>query len=108
MDIRNYNVGNSNYASLSLQPWDIWISWNLNPWDADIIKRIGRTKPILGFSYRESRIEDYKKIIHDCQERIRQLEQTQKDDNYKDEINECELAIDDLKKKVDFFKNSNI
>jgi len=68
INIRDRNVGNSDYASHEIQPWDIWLDWDLNPWDADIIKRTLRTKK------GESRIMDYQKIIHVCQERIRQLE----------------------------------
>lgn len=64
---RSYNVGNSNYSQHVIQPWSIWIDWNLNPFDADIIKRVLRTKE------GESRILDYTKIIHICEERIRQL-----------------------------------
>ena len=66
-DIRTYNVGTSNYAKHKIQPWDIWLEYNLNPWDADIIKRTLRTKE------GDSRVLDYEKIIHICQERIRQL-----------------------------------
>lgn len=40
----------------------------MNPWDADIVKRVLRTKE------GEDRKLDYEKIIHVCQERIRQLE----------------------------------
>lgn len=64
---RSYNVGNSDYSRHVIQPWSIWIDWNLNPWDADIIKRVLRTKE------GDSRISDYEKIIHICTERIRQL-----------------------------------
>lgn len=64
---RSYNVGNSNYSEHFIQPWSIWIDWNLDPWDADIIKRVLRTKE------GESRIMDYTKIIHICNEKIRQL-----------------------------------
>lgn len=64
---RNYNVGKSNYSDHIIQPWAIWIDWNLNPWDADIIKRVLRTKEDT------PREEDYKKIIHVCQERLRQI-----------------------------------
>lgn len=67
-NVRNHNVGMSDYSNHIIQPWSIWIDWNLNPWDADIIKRVLRNK--LG----ESRFQDYKKIIHICQERIRQIE----------------------------------
>lgn len=65
---RESNVGNSDYSEHIIQPWSIWIDWNLNPWDADIIKRVLRTKE------GEDRIMDYNKIIHICEERIRQLE----------------------------------
>ena len=65
---RNHNVGTSDYSNHTIQPWSIWLDWNLNPWDADIIKRVLRNK--LG----SSRKEDYEKIIHICQERIRQIE----------------------------------
>lgn len=67
-NVRNHNVGTSNYSNHIIQPWSIWLDWNLNPWDADIIKRVLRNK--LG----ESRKQDYEKIIHICQERIRQIE----------------------------------
>ena len=67
-NVRNHNVGNSDYSEHIIQPWSIWLDYNLNPFDADIIKRVLRTK--LG----ESRKQDYKKIIHICQERIRQIE----------------------------------
>ncbi len=66
--VRTFNIGTSDYCSHIIQPWSIWIDWNLNPWDADIIKRVLRNK--LG----ESRKQDYEKIIHICQERIRQIE----------------------------------
>ena len=67
-DIRTYNVGASDYAQHKIQPWDIYLEYNLNPWDADIIKRVLRDKPTDG------RKLDYEKIIHICKERIRQLE----------------------------------
>jgi hypothetical protein len=70
---RAYNIGSSNYASLKIQPWDIWKDWKLDPWDADIIKRISRTKEIPGKSFEEARIEDYEKIKHVCDEKIYQL-----------------------------------
>lgn len=67
-NVRDHNIGSSDYSNHVIQPWAIWIDWNLNPWDADIVKRILRNK--LG----ESRKQDYEKIIHICQECIRQLE----------------------------------
>lgn len=66
-EVRQYNVGDSNYSKHKIQPWDIWLDWNLNPWDADIIKRVLRDKSS------DSRETDYTKIIHICLERIRQL-----------------------------------
>lgn len=68
-EVRSHNIGNSDYSSHKIQPWDIWLEYNLNPWDADIVKRVLRTK------HGESRVMDYQKIIHVCQERIRQLEE---------------------------------
>lgn len=66
-DIRKYNVGASDYSQHKIQPWDIWLEYKLNPWDADIVKRVLRSKP------GERRL-DYEKIIHLCQERIRQID----------------------------------
>lgn len=66
-DTRSYNVGSSNYSSHIIQPWSIWIDWDLNPWDADIVKRVLREKD------GEPRERDYDKIIHNCLERKRQL-----------------------------------
>ena len=71
---RGINVGASDYAKRKIQPWDIWLEYKLNPWDADIIKRILRTKIIGGMTPTEARIEDYQKIKHICDERIAQLE----------------------------------
>ena len=65
--LREMNVGQSDYSEHLIQPWAIWIDWQLNPWDADIVKRVLRTKE------GESRTTAYKKIIHICQERIRQI-----------------------------------
>lgn len=67
-DTRSHNVGASDYSKHLFQPWTAWIEYNLNAFDADILKRVLRTKE------GEDRITDYKKIIHICQERIRQLE----------------------------------
>lgn len=70
---RDYNVGESNYATKKIQPWDIWLEYELNPWDADIVKRILRTKEVDGKTPEESRLLDYEKIIHICKERINQI-----------------------------------
>ena len=68
-DVRSYNVGASDYAKHKIQPWSIWLEYNLNPWDADIVKRVLRTKKTDG------RRLDYEKIIHICKERIRQIDE---------------------------------
>jgi len=65
--VRSYNRGASDYSQHVIQPWSIWLDWNLNPWDADIVKRVLRTKQD------DTRRLDYEKIIHICEERIRQL-----------------------------------
>lgn len=66
-EVRSGNVGESDYSKHLIQPWTIWLDSNLNPWDADIVKRVLRTKST------DSRMMDYEKIIHICEERIRQL-----------------------------------
>lgn len=72
--VRNHNVGESNYPMSIIQPWTIWLAYPcLTSWDHDIIKRVLRTKEERGVSLNDSRIKDYKKIIHICEERIRQL-----------------------------------
>jgi hypothetical protein len=65
---RTYNVGASDYSRHKIQPWDIWLEYRLNPWDADIVKRVLRSKP------GERRL-DYEKIKHICDERIRQIDE---------------------------------
>ena len=72
-EVRKDNVGKSNYSKYTIQPWSIWMDYELNPWDADIVKRTLRTKAEPGMSLNEARIMDYTKIIHICQERIRQI-----------------------------------
>lgn len=67
-EVRDRNVGASDYSKHFIQPWSIWIDYALNPWDADIVKRVLRTKQ------GEDRKQDYQKIIHICEERIRQID----------------------------------
>ena len=67
-EVRSHNVGESDYSQHTIQPWSVWLDWNLNPWDADIGKRIARKKST------DPRKKDYEKIIHICQERIRQID----------------------------------
>lgn len=65
--VRSYNRGASDYSQHIIQPWSIWIDYKLNPFDADIIKRVLRHKAT------DTRCMDYEKIIHICEERIRQI-----------------------------------
>ena len=67
-NVRDYNVGKSDYARHTIQPWDIILEYGLNYWDGDIVKRVLRKKE------GESRRLDYEKIIHICKERIRQID----------------------------------
>lgn len=66
-NVRDYNIGKSDYAKHKIQPWDIWTEYNLNPWDADIVERVLRSKE------GEARTLDYEKIIHICKYRISEL-----------------------------------
>lgn len=56
-------IGNSSrmngpdyYRKYHIQPWDIWEEYDLNPWEADIIKRVLRRKG--------ERLTDLHKIKH--------------------------------------------
>jgi len=65
---RKHNVGASNYSTQNIQPWSVWLDYpELTSWDHDIIKRVLRSKET------DSRQMDYEKIIHICEERIRQI-----------------------------------
>lgn len=73
---RSYNIGESNYSIREhvIQPWTLWLDYpNLTSFDHDILKRILREKEESGSTKIDSRIKDYKKIIHIAKERIRQL-----------------------------------
>lgn len=55
----SYNVGESNYAEMTIQPWEIFEAHpQLNYWECDIIKRLLRTKETDG------RMLDLQKIKH--------------------------------------------
>ena len=83
-DVRKDNVGQSNYAEHTIQPWSIWLDYkNLTPWDADIIKRILRTKDDKSMTPEQQRVMDYNKIIHICRERIRQIQLKEKQNKNK-------------------------
>jgi hypothetical protein len=72
-ELRKRKIGSSNYTAKKIQPYDIWIEYMLNPFDADVVKRVLRTKKVKGMSPKKVRIEDYKKIIHICETRIEQI-----------------------------------
>lgn len=91
-DIRNSNVGESDYSKHIIQPWSIWQDYNLDPWDADIVKRVLRTKKVKGKTAEESRIEDYKKIIHICKEKLRQLGVEEKKPSTEITLNQKEIC----------------
>lgn len=83
-EVRNNNVGKSDYSKHTIQPWSIWIDYELNPWDADIVKRTLRTKEEPGMSATEARIMDYDKIEHICRERKRQLRASKENSEIQD------------------------
>ncbi len=60
--------GKSDYHKYKMQPYDIWLEYDLDPWQADIIKRVLRTKE------GDAPELDYLKIIDVCHEIIRQIE----------------------------------
>lgn len=67
--VRSHNEGESNYAEHLQTAWSIACEYpHLTFWDIDIIKRILREKDT------DPREMEYRKIIHDAQERLRQLE----------------------------------
>ena len=92
--VRDHNVGESDYSAHIIQPWSIWIDYALNPWDADIVKRVLRSKQ------GEDRKQDYQKIIHICEERIRQIDAV-REFIYTD--NEEDSQRSDMVKGVRFF-----
>ena len=74
-DVRSFNIGNSDYAEHKIQPWDVWIAYRLNPFHADMVKRLLRTKAEGGMSPLEARRLDYEKIKHIAMECKRQNEE---------------------------------
>ena len=90
-DVRSHNVGKSNYSKKTIQPWTVWLDYEeLTPWDYDIIKRVLRIKEEEGMSANEARKMDYEKIIHICNERIRQIDVVER---YKSEVIDNEKRV---------------
>lgn len=79
-NVRDHNIGASDYSRHLIQPWSIWLDHALNPFDADIIKRVLREKT------GEDRRTEYEKIIHICQERIRQIDAVNDTLNHSEEM----------------------
>lgn len=88
-NVQSYNVGKSDYAKHTIQPWDIWKEYNLNPWDADIVKRVLRSKE------GEERTLDYEKIIHICKYRIAELSKEVSKENKVVAPAEAEKPVED-------------
>lgn len=83
--VMTYNVGSSDYSTKKVQPWDLWVYINC-PWDADIIKRIGRVKKTDG------RMLDLDKLIHISLKRITLIK-----DGYTVDLNQnCPIDLVEL------------
>lgn len=67
MKANKYNVGASDYAKHSIQPYAIWADYHLDPWRADIVKRVLRRKGKTPKEIKANRRLDLQKIIHICQ-----------------------------------------
>ena len=87
-NVQSYNVGKSDYSKHAIQPWHIWKEYNLNPWDADIVKRVLRTKE------GEPRTMAYEKIIHICKYRIAELSKEVSKETEVDAPAETEKPVD--------------
>ena len=70
-DIRSFNVSESDYSKHKIQPWDIILEYGLDFFDGTILSYLLRKKAT------DPRKQDYQKIIHYCQERIRQIEENE-------------------------------
>lgn len=67
MSTKDYNVGVSDYAKHNIQPYDIWKVYKLDPWRADIVKRVLRCKGNTPNEIKANKRLDLQKIIHICQ-----------------------------------------
>lgn len=86
---QSYHIGKSDYSRHIIQPWNIWKEYNLNPWDADIVKRVLRSKE------GEERTLDYEKIIHICKYRIAELSKEVSKETKADIPTEAEKPVED-------------
>ena len=67
MAAKDYNVGTSDYAQHKITVYDIWDEYKLDPWRADIVKRVLRRKGETPKEIKANRLLDLKKIMHICQ-----------------------------------------
>ena len=67
MNTTKKNVGTSDYSEHSIQPYDIWNEYKLDPWRADIIKRVLRSKGNTEEEIKANKLLDLQKIIHICE-----------------------------------------
>ena len=81
-DVRSYNVGDSDYSKHKIQPWDLWIDYQLNPFDADIVKRVLRHKKSQSRKEEENKEEEKKEEEKKEEEK---KEEEKKDEEKKEE-----------------------
>ena len=55
--VKSAQIGGSHYQKGALQPWDIFLAWDLDPWAANVVKYI------LRFPYKNG-VEDLRKAKH--------------------------------------------
>ena len=85
--VMNHNVGDSDYSKQKYQPWDIWESHLLDPFRADIVKRMLRLK-----STDDPRL-DIQKTIHIC-EKILDLYETSDYFEHFERIRQIDAGLD--------------
>jgi hypothetical protein len=69
-DVRKKQVGGDHYAKRTIQPWDIWKEYGLDPWRANAIKYLLRA----GTKDGVPALQDLKKALHYVEECVRQEE----------------------------------
>lgn len=68
---RAKQIGGNHYAKMKIQPWDIILVYDLDYWLGNVVKYILRNKI--------DKLEDLKKARHYLDEKIRQLESSEKE-----------------------------
>lgn len=54
---KNVQIGGSHYKASSIEPWDVFMDWRLDPWLCNVIKYVQRHN-------KKNGIEDLKKAQH--------------------------------------------